>query len=110
MKRILDNKFDFNDFLSQYQAMNNMGGTKMMKLIPGFTQVWGGLGSAGWPYPINGTRQSVSQLGLQWTRNICAEQEQLSSDEPRCWADPGCAPAVILHPACIPHGQYRECD
>lgn len=52
MKRILDNKFDFNDFLSQYQAMNNMGGTKMMKLIPGFTQVWGGVGSSGRPYPI----------------------------------------------------------
>lgn len=39
MKRLMANKFDFNDFLTQYKTMNNMGGAQMMKLLPGFSKV-----------------------------------------------------------------------
>ncbi len=39
MDRMMANKFDFNDFLKQWQAMNNMGGTQMMKLLPGFNKI-----------------------------------------------------------------------
>lgn len=43
MKRMMANKFDFNDFLTQYKTMNNMGGAQMLKLMPGFNKagaVW----------------------------------------------------------------------
>lgn len=99
MKRILDNKFDFNDFLSQYQAMNNMGGTKMMKLIPGFTQVWYGWAvQAGRILPTRGTQRSVSQLG----KNICAEQELLRSDQVlgKFWLCSRCEAAASMHTSC----------
>jgi hypothetical protein len=39
MKRMMANKFDFNDFLKQWQTMNNMGGTSIMKMIPGMNKV-----------------------------------------------------------------------
>jgi len=39
MKRLLANKFDFNDFLAQYKTMNNMGGAQIMKLMPGMSKV-----------------------------------------------------------------------
>ncbi|GAX85777.1 hypothetical protein CEUSTIGMA_g13192.t1 [Chlamydomonas eustigma] len=39
MQRILSAKFDFNDFLKQWQNMNNMGGAQMMKLLPGFNKI-----------------------------------------------------------------------
>jgi signal recognition particle GTPase len=32
-------RFDFNDFLSQFERINNMGGLKMLKLMPGFSGV-----------------------------------------------------------------------
>lgn len=32
-------RFDFNDFLQQFERINNMGGLKMLKLMPGFSQV-----------------------------------------------------------------------
>jgi hypothetical protein len=38
-KRMAAAKFDFNDFLSQFERINNMGGLKMLKLMPGFNQV-----------------------------------------------------------------------
>ena len=41
-------KFDFNDFLKQWQNMNNMGGMSMMKLLPGFNKV--GMGEEGWEH------------------------------------------------------------
>ncbi|KAG1654699.1 hypothetical protein FOA52_003924 [Chlamydomonas sp. UWO 241] len=39
MKRMMANKFDFNDFLKQWQTMNNMGGTSIMKMIPGMNKI-----------------------------------------------------------------------
>lgn len=39
MKRLMANKFDFNDFLTQFKTMNNMGGAQMMKLMPGMAKV-----------------------------------------------------------------------
>lgn len=39
MKRMMSSKFDFNDFLKQWQQVNNMGGTQLMKLLPGFNKV-----------------------------------------------------------------------
>jgi signal recognition particle subunit SRP54 len=36
---MMSNKFDFNDFLKQWKSINNMGGTKLMKLLPGFNKV-----------------------------------------------------------------------
>ncbi|GFH32189.1 SRP54 domain-containing protein, partial [Haematococcus lacustris] len=30
---------DFNDFLKQYETMNNMGGMKLMKMMPGFNKI-----------------------------------------------------------------------
>lgn len=38
MERMMANKFDFNDFLKQWQTMNNMGGTQIMKMLPGFNK------------------------------------------------------------------------
>ena len=38
-ERLAAAKFDFNDFLEQFQRLNNMGGLKMLKLMPGFNQV-----------------------------------------------------------------------
>ena len=36
MKRLMQNKFDFNDFLNQYRMMNSMGTMgQVMKMIPG---------------------------------------------------------------------------
>ena len=36
MRKMLANKFDFDDFLSQYQAVNKMGSLgNVMKMIPG---------------------------------------------------------------------------
>lgn len=36
MKKMLANKFDFNDFLSQYKSVNKMGSLgSVMKMIPG---------------------------------------------------------------------------
>ena len=36
MKRLMQNKFDFNDFLNQYKMMNSMGTMgQVMKMIPG---------------------------------------------------------------------------
>jgi signal recognition particle subunit SRP54 len=39
MERLMSANFDFNDFLKQWQNMNNMGGMSMMKLLPGFNKV-----------------------------------------------------------------------
>lgn len=39
LSRMMSNKFDFNDFLKQWQTMNNMGGAQMMKLLPGFNKI-----------------------------------------------------------------------
>ena len=39
LKRVMANKFDFNDFLTQMKMMNNMGGTKLLKLLPGMAKV-----------------------------------------------------------------------
>lgn len=39
LKRMIDSKFDFNDFLKQLQTMNNMGGMQLMKLLPGMNKV-----------------------------------------------------------------------
>ncbi len=38
MKRMMESKFDFNDFLKQWQTMNNMGGMQLMKLMPGMAK------------------------------------------------------------------------
>ncbi|KAL6746659.1 chloroplast SRP54 subunit of signal recognition particle [Haematococcus lacustris] len=38
-QRLKESKFDFNDFLKQYETMNNMGGMKLMKMMPGFNKV-----------------------------------------------------------------------
>jgi signal recognition particle subunit SRP54 len=38
-KRMASAKFDFNDFLKQFERINNMGGLKMLKLMPGFSGV-----------------------------------------------------------------------
>eukprot|EP00967_Tisochrysis_lutea_P080074 scaffold109792_cov20-Tisochrysis_lutea.AAC.1 len=38
MKRLMANKFDFNDFLTQFKTMNNMGGAQIMKLMPGMSK------------------------------------------------------------------------
>ena len=36
MRKMLSNKFDFNDFLSQYKSVNKMGSLgSVMKMIPG---------------------------------------------------------------------------
>ena len=38
MKRLMQNKFDFNDFLNQYKMMNSMGTMgQVMKMIPGMS-------------------------------------------------------------------------
>lgn len=47
MKRVMEAKFDFNDFLKQWQTMNNMGGIQMLKLMPGFNKVGGRKGEVG---------------------------------------------------------------
>ena len=40
MKKISENKFDYNDFLAQFKAMSDMGGMSgMMKLMPGMKAV-----------------------------------------------------------------------
>ncbi|GLI66763.1 hypothetical protein VaNZ11_010730 [Volvox africanus] len=39
MDRLLEEKFDFNDFLNQWKSMNNMGGLQMLKMMPGFNKV-----------------------------------------------------------------------
>ena len=39
LKRLKENKFDFNDFLAQWKMVNNMGGAQMMKLLPWFDMV-----------------------------------------------------------------------
>mmetsp|Transcript_6365 Transcript_6365/g.14123 ORF Transcript_6365/g.14123 Transcript_6365/m.14123 type:complete len:540 (+) Transcript_6365:46-1665(+) len=39
MKRMMESKFDFNDFLKQWQTVNNMGGTQLMKLLPGMSKI-----------------------------------------------------------------------
>ncbi len=42
LKRIMTNKFDFDDFLSQYRMVTRMGTMgQVMKLLPGVC-VWGG--------------------------------------------------------------------
>ncbi|KAJ9508858.1 hypothetical protein QJQ45_028175, partial [Haematococcus lacustris] len=38
-QRLKESKFDFNDFLKQYETMNNMGGMKLMKMMPGFNKI-----------------------------------------------------------------------
>ncbi|KAI8463785.1 MAG: chloroplast SRP54 subunit of signal recognition particle [Monoraphidium minutum] len=38
-KRMESARFDFNDFMVQFERINNMGGLKMLKLMPGFNQV-----------------------------------------------------------------------
>lgn len=35
---MMEAKFDFNDFLKQWQTMNNMGGMQLMKLMPGMAK------------------------------------------------------------------------
>lgn len=32
-------RFDFNDFMQQFERISNMGGLKMLKLMPGFSSV-----------------------------------------------------------------------
>lgn len=39
VERLLEEKFDFNDFLNQWKAMNNMGGMQMLKMMPGFNKI-----------------------------------------------------------------------
>jgi signal recognition particle GTPase len=41
VQRMMSAKFDFNDFLKQWQMMNNMGGAKLLKMLPGMAQVGG---------------------------------------------------------------------
>ena len=40
-KRLMENKFDFNDFLRQYKMVSGMGGgmTSMMKMLPGTANI-----------------------------------------------------------------------
>lgn len=38
-QRMMASKFDFNDFLKQLDSLSNMGGLKVMKLLPGFSNV-----------------------------------------------------------------------
>ncbi len=38
-RRMASAKFDFNDFMQQFERLNNMGGMKMLKLMPGFNGV-----------------------------------------------------------------------
>lgn len=41
LKRIMSNKFDFNDFLSQYRMVTRMGTMgQVMKLMPGTLVGW----------------------------------------------------------------------
>jgi len=39
MRRMMANKFDFNDFLAQWKTVNNMGGLQLMKLMPGMNKI-----------------------------------------------------------------------
>lgn len=40
MKRLMQNKFDFNDFLEQTRMMSNMGSMgSVMKMLPGVSSV-----------------------------------------------------------------------
>lgn len=39
-KRLMENKFDFNDFLKQYKLVSSMGTMQqVMKMLPGMSQV-----------------------------------------------------------------------
>jgi signal recognition particle subunit SRP54 len=38
-ERLKQNKFDFNDFLTQWKKVNSMGGLQMMKLLPGMSAI-----------------------------------------------------------------------
>ncbi|EFJ41797.1 hypothetical protein VOLCADRAFT_98179 [Volvox carteri f. nagariensis] len=38
MDRLMEEKFDFNDFLNQWKSMNNMGGMQILKMMPGFNK------------------------------------------------------------------------
>ncbi|GFR45739.1 hypothetical protein Agub_g7155 [Astrephomene gubernaculifera] len=39
VERLMEEKFDFNDFLAQWKTMNNMGGMQMLKMMPGFNKI-----------------------------------------------------------------------
>ncbi|GLC37601.1 hypothetical protein PLESTB_001669100 [Pleodorina starrii] len=39
VERLMEEKFDFNDFLNQWKTMNNMGGMQMLKMMPGFNKI-----------------------------------------------------------------------
>ena len=64
----MSNKFDFNDFLKQWQTMNNMGGTSMMKLLPGFNKVGRGEGG-GWKGGVHYLYLNLSSClpGHKWS-------------------------------------------
>ncbi|GBF95758.1 signal recognition particle [Raphidocelis subcapitata] len=38
-KRLASARFDFNDFMQQFERISNMGGLKVLKLMPGFSSV-----------------------------------------------------------------------
>ena len=63
-------KFDFNDFLKQFQAMNNMGGMQMMKLLPGMAQV--GVGGLWVPEWLTGNSGRV--LCVRGQRSLTAPE------------------------------------
>ena len=47
-KRLMEAKFDFNDFLSQYKMLNNMGSMgSIMKMIPGMPPLHDGASICG---------------------------------------------------------------
>ncbi|KAG2491550.1 hypothetical protein HYH03_010121 [Edaphochlamys debaryana] len=39
VERMMEEKFDFNDFMAQWKTMNNMGGLQMLKMMPGFNKI-----------------------------------------------------------------------
>ncbi|KXZ46551.1 hypothetical protein GPECTOR_42g758 [Gonium pectorale] len=39
VERLMEEKFDFNDFLNQYKSINNMGGMQMLKMLPGMSKI-----------------------------------------------------------------------
>lgn len=39
VQRMMEDKFDFNDFMKQWKNINNMGGMQVMKMIPGFNKI-----------------------------------------------------------------------
>lgn len=64
VERLLEEKFDFNDFLNQWKAMNNMGGMQMLKMMPGFNKV-GGQAAGWWLLGGNGGTGDAKEAGTR---------------------------------------------